>query len=107
MSRVTCGSVKPASAWFGPLSTLERFVAQQQVHLSRDADYVTGERAVYQATNRVGVLELTGNPLAVKDGAMITNADSLLYHEETKKVSAYGRFNVVPVTTNTVAKPNP
>jgi lipopolysaccharide export system protein LptA len=105
-TNVTIAGARTASAWFGSLSTLERFVAQQQVHLSRDADYVTGERAVYQATNRVGVLELTGNPLAVKDGAMITNADSLLYHEETKKVSAYGRFNVVPVTTNTVAKPN-
>ncbi len=102
----TIAGAQTASAWFGPLSSLERFVAQRDVHLSRDANYVTGERAVYQATNQVGILELTGHPLAVNDGAMITNADRLIYNEETKKVSAHGRFNVVPAPTNTVPKVN-
>jgi hypothetical protein len=68
---------------------------------------VHGDRAVYQATNRVGILELTGDPVAVQKGVMITNATSLTYHEQTEKVSAHGRFNVVQLPTNTVAAPKP
>ena len=106
-TNVTIAGARVAQAWFGPLSSLERFVAQREVHVRKGADYVHGDRAVYQATNRVGLLELTGDPVAVQRGMMITNATSLIYHEKTEKVSASGRFNIVPVATNSPARAVP
>ena len=92
---------KSAIAYFSTNNLVERFFARDDVRMSRNADLIIGSQAVYFATNGIGVLEVSGQPKAVVQGATLDNAETLVWDQATGKASARGQFRGSGVVTNT------
>lgn len=87
-------------AEFSPVTNkVERFIAQggivgTQMTLTRTNE-VTGAKLVYTAAP-VEKIEVTGNPKAQTDRAVISNADLFTWLVQSKTFRATGKYNITP-----------